>query len=1455
MKGAVRWLKRLLAVAAGCVVLLVLGLTAFLTTDFGHETTREILSRQLEGRYGLELSIESFDLDLLPPGLEVHGVVLTGGDEEPLVEVRQLSVELDGPALVVGRIEVEDISIDEPRVRLIIDDGGIANLPKLPPSSEEPAEEEEEEGGLGFSIEGAQLTSGWIQVELLDAPDGPLSITLTNIQLLVNAQDRSGQGGWLRVGGGSIEQGEENLEVRELAAAVRLVREQVRIEDFRFQLDDFRLDVHHATIGLSPPYDLTVGADLDLPLELVNRLPLPVPTLAGRLRLGAVVERREGNLRALGQLSLRRASLVVVGPAGEESPPTLAVGGLDLPFIFENDQLGVSLAMLDLPGQTGGRIQLQNVVLDLGEGSLPLEGEVNLERVVVRQILTGVGVSSPRISGFVNGLILVSGSLLPLSLDVLTAPFKAKHLSIQSGASEPIVALDRISLRGAVNVSTGATRVRHLSVIVGRQAKTGRLNFSGLIPHGTADAVNANVATHDDGFVLSRFGPVSGQAVDGTARLQAKLGGTWTNLSIDGELSLANPAAAGVELEELRGGFKLRNRVIELTSFMVKGRASQLALERARVELRKGGVFVDARASLEPLDLGDVARLEALPETLRGLRGQARGTVDVGYDGARGKVTADLSVRVRELALGEAAFGDAELEVGYDADEATLRRIRLKQPEGSLEVTGRVSEGRGLDVRAVLARYPIPTLDGLVPALAGLRAQVSGDVEVGGPLEKLSPRGRIRLAKTRFGGKIYGNTDLRFETVDRSLHVEGTMGGDLLRLETVEIGLASPYPLRVVGAAGPLVVEDVAPAGLLPDDLHARVGAQFRAEGELERLNSINGQISLDPVEVGFAGFDLRSERALGIRIAAGQMEVAGATVLVGATENEPGGAVHLDGLRLGLEGPFPLWTHGTIEVTSVTRLLGQEQLPDGLEARLRARFGVGGDLQDLASLRARLSINDLELRQGDLTVTNSGLFTLRLDGERAEVLSGRLALHSTSTGRTTGLALTGWASPEQLSLDLQGDLELGFLASLIAPVERSQGVVHLAAELTGTPEAPSLAGSATLRNGTFLVNGLGEPITGLRGVVRFSQNVILIEDFRGQVIGGDAEISGRVRLDGSALEDYRLDIALRNGTMPFGSRSAVWLNTNLQILSPTEDETLPLVTGNVEVARLEYAERIELEIDVGGLLTRGRTHVQTFDADAANVRLDISVTEGDGPLQLDNNVVEAVVHFDEAGGPLRVVGTDQAIGLLGAVRVEERGTVTYRNTEFQIDRGLLHFNRNEEIDASLNFLASTTVRQWDINLQVLGTMSDPQIQLTSSPALNDADIILLLAMGMTQAEFMQAGAAALTADILVGRLDDEIASNIPVFDEFRITTEYSERTNSAEPVVRVGRRLGRRFYLGARASFAQAQDITVEIEYEAAENLTFDVSYESDSSNDLGNVGIDATYRTEFGGSSSRSR
>ncbi len=829
------------------------------------------------------------------------------------------------------------------------------------------------------------------------------------------------------------------------------------------------------------------------------------------------------------------------------------------------------------------------------------------------------------------------------------------------------------------------------------------------------------------------------------------------------------------------------------------------------------------------------------------LRGTVEGDVELAYRARGSRIRASFDGDVTDLGLGRADVGDGEIDAVYDNGEVTIDQVVLRQGGGgSLSVSGRIDPDREMDLRAEIDQYRVPPLGELVGALEGFEVTVSAEVAVRGTPSAPRPEGRLELTDTRYRGRSYGDTELTFETVGGDLHLRGQIAGDLLRLDEVEVGLVDPWPARVRGELGPVVVEEAAPEGILPEGLHARVGASFSLEGNLTELPSLRGQVTVDPLEVRFQGVEVRPDAPLMVRFDRGALELAPATLRAGADIADPGGEVRIEHLHLRLEAPWSMMVRGDIEVTDVMALAGEARIPEGLEATLSGQFALGGDLAALSSLRGRLTLNRLRASQNDVIAEIARPMTLLYIRERLKINQSEVALQMMGRPQQRGLLLSGMVSPEAMDLSIRGDLSLVFLSALVGPITESDGTLSIECRVTGTFDEPHLAGRAELEEVRVAMDSLPRPIEHLNGVIRFSERAILLEGFRANVLGGDLEASGRVVLAGLGLDNYRMDVVLRGGTYPIGSQSTVIFNADLAVTSPTGEETLPLASGTVELEQLRYRERIDLEIDVAGFLDRGgRTEVATIDE--PSIRFDISVTEG-GPIEIDNNVADIRAHIDEAGGPLRVVGNDQAIGLLGTVRIEPGGTVTYRNTEFEVERALLTFNRQSEIDATLNVIAETTIRDWHINLQAMGTLQDPRVRLSSTPPLNEADIILLLAVGMTQAEFQQAGGAtAVAMDVLIGGLDEEIAQSIPFFDEFRITTEYSSRTNQAEPQVRVGRSIGEDLHFGASAGLTQNRDFRADLEYEITNNLSLEATYSNDPSSSFGDIGADMTFHIEF--------
>jgi hypothetical protein len=95
--------------------------------------------------------------------------------------------------------------------------------------------------------------------------------------------------------------------------------------------------------------------------------------------------------------------------------------------------------------------------------------------------------------------------------------------------------------------------------------------------------------------------------------------------------------------------------------------------------------------------------------------------------------------------------------------------------------------------------------------------------------------------------------------------------------------------------------------------------------------------------------------------------------------------------------------------------------------------------------------------------------------------------------------------------------------------------------------------------------------------------------------------------------------------------------------------------------------------------------------------------------------------------------------------------------------------------------------------------------------------------------------------------VDEEVNRLIPMLDELRITTDYSERTGRAEPRVRVGRNIRDSVRVGASAGLGDARDFEANLEWEVRDDLSLELSYENETDFNLGNIGGDVRWRMEF--------
>jgi translocation and assembly module TamB len=222
-------------------------------------------------------------------------------------------------------------------------------------------------------------------------------------------------------------------------------------------------------------------------------------------------------------------------------------------------------------------------------------------------------------------------------------------------------------------------------------------------------------------------------------------------------------------------------------------------------------------------------------------------------------------------------------------------------------------------------------------------------------------------------------------------------------------------------------------------------------------------------------------------------------------------------------------------------------------------------------------------------------------------------------------------------------------------------------------------------------------------------------------------------------------------------------------------------------VLRAQYIEPMDLE---RRMLEFGKRVPEPKPYDKAGewLRLDVKLVV-DGDARIENDLVRGSVK-----GELTVTGDLANLGMLGSLSIAPGSRASFRSNEFNLSRGLVAFTDRYRIRSSLDVYGESTVRDYQVFIHVLGSLEEPQVQLTSSPALSQEDIITLLSLGYTTRDTTisapigaAATAAAAQALFAVSGLNEQLRRFLPkggFFQDFsfRVTSAYSQATFQVEP-------------------------------------------------------------------------
>ena len=385
----------------------------------------------------------------------------------------------------------------------------------------------------------------------------------------------------------------------------------------------------------------------------------------------------------------------------------------------------------------------------------------------------------------------------------------------------------------------------------------------------------------------------------------------------------------------------------------------------------------------------------------------------------------------------------------------------------------------------------------------------------------------------------------------------------------------------------------------------------------------------------------------------------------------------------------------------------------------------------------------------------------------------------------------------QEHKFDLQGDVtgdatvqlkDLDFLRKNLPWLRRLEGDMQGKLHVSGPITEPAITGSFALKDGeaSHTFNFPTFSAINLQG--DFNEHSITINRMQAEVGGSPVNLSGNVNKEEEIIAvnlhvDGKNLLLFRNNDMRMRG------DVQLDVSGPLEHLVIKGTTG---LTGGYYTRNIDFLGKFGSSsvpVSEGVSFLFSFpDPPLKDATFDIRITTIE-PFRIRNNLIRGILRPE-----LSLKGTGELPFLVGTVYIDP-SRVLLPSGRLQIQSGLIRFPAGEPDRPQLDLVAQSKVLGYDINVVTRGPLDDPEITLSSSPALPNDDLLLLLLTGQPPKQDLAGGGknrGATNVMVYLGRdflgkwLEDEPgASDETILDRFKLdfgrgVTKSGEQTVEA---------------------------------------------------------------------------
>jgi len=431
-------------------------------------------------------------------------------------------------------------------------------------------------------------------------------------------------------------------------------------------------------------------------------------------------------------------------------------------------------------------------------------------------------------------------------------------------------------------------------------------------------------------------------------------------------------------------------------------------------------------------------------------------------------------------------------------------------------------------------------------------------------------------------------------------------------------------------------------------------------------------------------------------------------------------------------------------------------------------------------------------------------------------------------------------ASPEE-SFNLHVDsspIDLGVVQGFTTALTNVQGTVQAKVDVTGAADDPHPDGAITIANGAFNVEPTGVAYSHINGRIDLKPDGVHIDAIN--VLDNrfsSLSVSGDLGIHEREVGAFNVYVTGNDFKVVDNKMGNVRIDTDLRIagdlVNPRVEGDLGINTGVVNldpilatVGSSAYATK-QTEFATSSANDQGQTPPPSgFDALRMNVHLtvpndlviratDLSVP--DAPISL--GAVNMTL-----GGDLRVTKEPGGIiSIVGPVRTI-RGWYDFQGRRFTLLRdGTIQFIGTWPPDPALNIKTQRVIQGVTANVNVQGSLSMPQVVLTSTPPLEQGDILALIVFNQPINQLAEGQQITLTqraeqmaAGQVAGAFSRSLGQALNL-SEFEIAAAPN---SGAAAQVTIGQQVGQHLYVKVEQGIGDQSSTNFILEYELTEWL-----------------------------------